>query len=111
MWWLGSLALQIALIALGIRKEQRSGNWSWGKFTFVLGFGLMESILILIPIVGIDQHSVYFGPALIAVIVVAGANFVWMIVVARRWKLPDGRTGLEAYREEQLLLREAKRKL
>jgi hypothetical protein len=31
--------------------------------------------------------------------VVAAVNFVWFIMVCRRWKLPDGRTSLQAQRD------------
>jgi hypothetical protein len=31
---------------------------------------------------------------------VAAANFVWFILVCRRWRLPDGRTSIEAWRDE-----------
>jgi hypothetical protein len=31
----------------------------------------------------------------------AGLNFIWMIIVARRFNLPDGRTSLQAYRDQQ----------
>jgi hypothetical protein len=31
---------------------------------------------------------------------VAALNFIWMIIVGRRWKLSDGRTSLQAYRDE-----------
>jgi hypothetical protein len=37
---------------------------------------------------------------MIAAGVIAALNFIWMIIVARRWKLPDGRTSLQAYRDE-----------
>ena len=41
-----------------------------------------------------------FYAAFITAWVIAGLNFIWMILVARRWKLPDGRTSIEAYRDE-----------
>jgi hypothetical protein len=33
--------------------------------------------------------------------VAAGLNFIWMIIVARHWKLPGGRTSLQAYRDQR----------
>jgi hypothetical protein len=39
-------------------------------------------------------------PAFITAWVIAALNFVWFIIVCRRWKLPDGRTSLQAYRDE-----------
>jgi len=106
MWWILALLVQIAVIGLGIRQEQRAGVWSWSKFAFMLAFGAMQSIIITVPLLRIDQHSRYFGPALTAAAVIAALNFVWMIIVARRWKLPDGRTSLQAYRDQQRILRE-----
>jgi hypothetical protein len=41
-----------------------------------------------------------FMPAFIAAWAIAALNFIWMIIVARRWKLPDGRTSIQAYRDE-----------
>jgi hypothetical protein len=51
------------------------------------------------------QYSIppctYFVPVFAAAWVAAGLNFIWMVIVARRWKLPDGRTSLQAYRDQQ----------
>ncbi|HEY1575575.1 MAG TPA: hypothetical protein VGF82_00680 [Terracidiphilus sp.] len=44
-------------------------------------------------------NSPYFWPVYITAWVVAAGNFVWFIIVCRRWKLADGRTSLEADRE------------
>jgi hypothetical protein len=48
-----------------------------------------------------DVHSRYFIPVYVGSWIVAALNFIWMIIVARRWKLPDGRTSLQAYRDQQ----------
>ena len=106
MWWVVAVLVQIAVIALGIRQEQRSGIWSWSKFAFALAFGVLEGMIIVVPILCIDLHSRYFGPAFTAAGIVAALNFIWMIVVARRWKLSDGRTSLQAYRDQQSIIRE-----
>ena len=71
--------------------------WSWSKFVFALAFGLLECAIIIVPLTYIDSHSRYFTPVVAAAGVIAALNFVWMIIVARRWKLPDGRTSLQAY--------------
>jgi hypothetical protein len=47
-----------------------------------------------------DVHSRYFIPVYVTSWIVAALNFIWMIIVARRWKLPDGRTSLQAYRDQ-----------
>jgi hypothetical protein len=50
-----------------------------------------------------DLHSRYFIPVYVASSIVAALNFIWMIIVARGWKLPDGRVSLQAYRVWLLL--------
>jgi len=101
MWWLLFIVLQAHFIVAGIRNEQRAGLWSWSKAAFALGFAALEVVIVTVPIFCMDLHSQYFLPVYGAAWVVAGLNFIWMIVVARRWKLPDGRTSLQAYRDQQ----------
>ncbi len=105
MTWILVLLAQLAVIALGIRQHQRAGLWSWTKFAFFLGFAALEGILVLVPILTIDLHSRIFIPALAVAFLLAALNFIWMIIVARRWKLPDGRTRLEACRDQQHMAR------
>jgi hypothetical protein len=99
MVWIIFVLLQAIVIISGIRQEQRTGQWSWSKFVFALGFAGLECCIILPPIFYFDQQGPYFLPAFIAAWVVAALNFIWFIVVCRRWKLPDGRTSLQAYRD------------
>jgi hypothetical protein len=40
--------------------------------------------------------------------VVTSANFIWFIIACQRWRLPDGRTSLQAWRDEQARLRTLK---
>jgi hypothetical protein len=101
MWWPFFIILQAYFIFAGIRNEERAGLWSWSKAAFALAFGALEVVILLMPIVCIDLHSRYFVPVFAAAWVAAGLNFIWMIIVARRWKLPDGRTSLQAYRDQQ----------
>lgn len=100
LWWVLVIVVQISVVITGIRNEQRAGLWSWSKFFFALGFAGLELIIVLVPLNYIDQKSRWFAPVMIAAGVIAVLNFVWMIIVARRWKLPDGRTSLQAYRDE-----------
>jgi hypothetical protein len=100
MFWIAFAVCQAVVIVNGIRQEQRAGLWSWSKFVFALAFGGLETIILLIPVNLIDLKSRWFVPAFCAAGVVAALNFIWMIIVARRWKLPDGRTSLQAYRDE-----------
>lgn len=100
MWWIVFVLVQATVIITGIRNEQRAGLWSWSKFVFALGFAALECIILIVPITLIDVKSPRFMPVFITAGVVAALNFIWMIIVARRWKLPDGRTSLQAYRDE-----------
>ncbi len=66
---------------------------------FALSFAGLELILIFVPLTYIDPTSRYFTPAWITATVIAALNFIWFIIVCRRWRLPDGRTSLQAYRD------------
>jgi hypothetical protein len=100
MWWILFIVVQAIVIASGIRNERRAGLWSWSKFFFALGFAALEVIILVVPLQFVDLNSRWFVPVISAAGVIAALNFVWMIVVTRRWKLPDGRTSLQAYRDE-----------
>jgi hypothetical protein len=100
MGWILFVILQLTIIVTGIRQEQRAGLWSWSKFVFAIGFGLLEVGIVLAPLYYFGLKSPHFMPAFITAWFIAALNFVWMIIVARRWKLPDGRTSLQAYRDE-----------
>ena len=100
MGWIVFVILQITVVVAGIRQEQQEGIWSWSKFAFALGFGGLEVVILLAPLEYFGLKSPDFMPAFIMASVIAGLNFIWMILVARRWKLPDGRTRIEAYRNE-----------
>lgn len=101
MWWIVFVVLQLVLVVTGIRKEQRAGVWSWSKFLFAIGFAFLEVGIVLSPLYFLGLENRWFWWAFGAAWVVAAINFVWMIIVARRWKLPDGRTSLQAYRDQQ----------
>jgi hypothetical protein len=101
MSWLLVGILQALLIANGIQKERRAGRWSWSKFFFALGFAALETAILVIPLTEVDAHSRYFAPVVTLAGVVAAANFIWFIIACRRWRLPDGRTSLEADRGDR----------
>lgn len=101
MWWILIVLLQFLIVIRGIRSDQQAGLWSWSKFLFALGFGLLESTIVIVPITCIDPRSRYYVPIVTTAAVVAALNFIWMIIVARRWRLPDGRTSLQAWRDRQ----------
>jgi uncharacterized membrane protein len=100
MGWILFIVLQFIVVLSGIRQEQRAGMWSWSKFVFAIGFAVLEGVIVIAPIYYFDQKGPYFWPAFSIAWVIAALNFIWMIIVARRWKLPDGRTSLQAYRDE-----------
>jgi hypothetical protein len=95
MIWILMLALQVGFIAAGIRGEEKAGLWSWPKFFFALGFAAVEVALVLIPVLTLANNR-WFWWAYGASWVVAAVNFIWFIIACRRWKLPDGRTSLQA---------------
>ena len=101
MWWIAFVVLQGVIIWSGIQREQRAGLWSWSKFVFALGFAALEVVILIGPLYFLGLQSPIFWPVFSVAAVVAALNFIWMIIVARRWKLPDGRTSLQAYRDEQ----------
>ena len=100
MWWILILGLQAVMVINGIRQEERAGLWSWSKFFFSLAFAGLEWCVLWVPLRYVDIHSRWFGWAVAAGALVFLGNFVWFIIVCRRWKLPDGRTSLEAYYDE-----------
>lgn len=101
MWWVFFL-LMLAVMVIGrFQRERQAGRWSWSKFFFTLGFAGVECVIISAPVVMMDMNSPRFWPVYIAAWVVAAGLFVWFIIEARRWKLPDGRTSLEADRDQQ----------
>jgi len=101
MLWIVFVVLQVYFMVMGIRKEQRARRWSWSMFAFVMGFAALEVVIVTAPVVYFDLKGRFFLPVYIAAWVVAALNFIWMIIVCRRWKLPDGRTSLQTYRDQQ----------
>ena len=101
MWWIAFAVLQFIVILSGIRREQSAGLWSWSKFIFAIGFALLQAGVVLSPLYFLGLNNRWFWWAFGGAWVVAVINFIWMIIVARRWKLPDGRTSLQAYRDQQ----------
>jgi hypothetical protein len=100
MGWIVFVLIQAIVIWSGIRQEQRAGMWSWSKLVFTLAFAGLEVVVLLTPIIYLDIKGALFVPVFCGAAVVAAANFVWFIIVCRRWRLPNGRTSLEAYRDE-----------
>ena len=101
MIWVLMLILQIGFIVVGIRREEKAGLWSWSKFFFALGFAAVEVAIITLPILTLDVNSRWFWWIYGAGWLIAAFNFIWFIIACRRWKLPDGRTSLQAERDGQ----------
>ena len=101
MLWILFVVVQALVIISGIRREQSAGLWSWSKFIFSLGFAALEVIILIGPIRYIGVQSRWFVPVFCASGVVATLNFIWFILVASsQMEAPDGRTSLQAYRDE-----------
>jgi hypothetical protein len=101
MWFFIGLTLQIVVVLAGIRNEQRAGLWSWSKFVFAFGFAGLECAILIVPVSVMDPTQGYFIPVYVASCVIGALNLVWFIIVARRWKLPDGRTSLQPFCNEK----------
>jgi hypothetical protein len=101
MLWIAFAVVQALYIVSGIRGEQRAGMWSWSKFFFSLGFAGVEWLILMAAFTWGMAHRRYFGLVVTTGSTVAVLNFIWFIIAARRWKLPDGRTSLQAYRDQQ----------
>jgi hypothetical protein len=100
MFWLLSIPLQIYFILSGIRHEEQAGLWNWSKFLFALGFAALDFSILMLPIYALNPHGRYYGLFVVAAWIIAALNFIWFILVCRRWSLPDGRTSLQANRDE-----------
>jgi hypothetical protein len=100
MWWIVMIGLQATIVINGIRQEERAGLWSWSKFFFSLAFAGLEWCVLWFPLRYVPMQSRWYAPAITGGALVFLGNFVWFIIVCRRWKLPDGRTSLQAYRDE-----------
>jgi hypothetical protein len=101
MIWILVLVLQVAYIVLGIRREQQAGLWSWSKFAFALGFAAIEIVIGVVPAMTLDMHGSSYWWIVGAGWLIAALNFIWFIIACRRWKLPDGRTSVQAARDSQ----------
>src|ERR1700683_3295433 len=101
MGWIFFVILTAVMAIAGIRRAQRAGLWSWSKFAFTLGFAGLEVAIVTAPLAFVGLKSQYFWLTYGAAWVVAAGNLVWFIIPARRWKLPNGNTSLEADREQR----------
>lgn len=99
MSWIVFVVVQVVFIVTGVRRERAAGLWSWSKFFFSLAFAAAEAALLIGPLTMLDMKSRCFAPVFGVAAVIAAANFIWFIIACRRWRLPDGRTSLEAWRD------------
>jgi len=100
MPWIVLVLFYACFAFTGFRRAKRTGTWSWSMFFFALAFAGVEVLIITLPIFSMNTNSRYFIPVYAAAWVVAALNFIWFIMVCRRWRLPDGRTSLEAARQQ-----------
>jgi hypothetical protein len=100
MIWLLALIAQVIFVVTGVRRERQAGQWIWSKFAFTLAFAALECALLITPIVTLDLRGRLFGPIFAVAGVIAALNFIWFIIACRRWRLPDGRTSLQAYYDD-----------
>ena len=99
MWWIVSVLMALYFAFVGYKRSKRAGLWSWSKFAFSLGFALIEVVIVTAPLLFLNLNSRFFWPVYGAAWAVAAVFFVLFIIKARQWKLPDGRTSLQAERE------------
>ena len=95
MWWIVSVLMAGYFAFAGYARAKRAGLWSWSKFFFSIGFALFEGAVISAPLFVMSTNSPYFVPVYVAAWVVAAVLFVWFIMKARKWKLPDGKSSLQ----------------
>jgi hypothetical protein len=100
MIWLLALIAQVVFVVAGVRRDRQAGVWAWSKFAFTLAFAALECLLLIPPIVLLDPRGRLFGPIFASAGLIAALNFIWFIIACRRWRLPDGRTSLQAYYDD-----------
>ncbi len=100
MFSLGLAALVLCMAFAGFHKAHRAGTWRWSKFALTLCFLGLITVIVTAPVVLMNQNSPYFLPVYGATWVVALILFVGFIFQARRWKLTDTRTSVDADRNQ-----------
>ncbi|MGA8940880.1 MAG: hypothetical protein WB439_17080 [Acidobacteriaceae bacterium] len=83
---------QIYFIAGCIRQEERAGVWSLSKFFFSFAFMALEWLILYIPLAYIPALSHWHTPGIILASILFCLNFIWFILVCRRWPLPGRNT-------------------
>jgi len=105
MGWIAFIIVQAIFVFSGYRHAKSTNQWSWSLFVFALAFAGLETLILTVPILSMNSNSSYFLPVYAIAWVIAALNFIWFIMVCRRWRLPDGRTSLEAARQEKAALK------
>jgi hypothetical protein len=70
------------------------------QIPLALGFAALNFSILMLPIYTVSPHGRYYGLSVVAAWIIAALNFIWFILVCRRWRLPEGRTSLQADRDE-----------
>jgi hypothetical protein len=90
MWWLLFIPLQLLMAVRGLREARCNGTWSWFLFFFVIGFLVLETCLVVVPVITLGATgSRYFVPVWTTGWIVAALNFIWFIRVCRGWRPPN----------------------
>jgi len=105
MGWIVFILMYAYFAFAGFRRAKSTNQWSWSLFFFALAFAGVEVLIITLPIFSMNTDGRYFIAVYATAWVIALLNFIWFIMVCRRWRLPDGRTSLEAAREEKAALK------
>jgi hypothetical protein len=81
------LAILCLIIAAGgVRRMQRKGIWSWPMFAGVIGFLALEILIVSLPLKFAPPRTRYFVPVYTAAWIIAALNFIWFLILCRRWK-------------------------
>ncbi|MGA8940882.1 MAG: hypothetical protein WB439_17090 [Acidobacteriaceae bacterium] len=76
----------LSIAYIGYRQMQRAGLWSWPVFLGVIGFLLLDSLLISLPLIYVPPHSRHYIPIWTTCWTIAALNFIWFALLCRRWK-------------------------
>ncbi|MGA7157714.1 MAG: hypothetical protein WBY53_12745 [Acidobacteriaceae bacterium] len=76
----------LSIAYIGYRKMQRAGIWSWQVFLGVIGFLALECLIVTLPLKFAPPRSRHFVLVWTAAWIIAALNFVWFLLLCRRWK-------------------------
>jgi hypothetical protein len=95
------VVVQLVFIGCIAHRLKRTGNWSWLLFFLTIAFLGLEVAIVLVPAFFLDYHTRYYLPVIITCGVIDALNFIWFLIIARRWKFPAAQTSLQADSDHQ----------